>query len=269
MTVDDEARKAEEQPGSAAQLKCPEQAVRESEYELRQIFETVPGLLWSAGPDGDPTYVNRRIVDYIGKSFEDFKQDGWGAFVHPDDLPETEKAFSHAIQTGTSHEAVHRLRRSDGEYRWHHTRAEPLRDQRERIIQWYGLSVDIDERKKAEDLLRRSETYLSEAQSLSHAGSAAYNETALLYWSDETYRIFGFDPREGLPSREAALERFHPDDRERAREEARQAVEQRKTISSSTESCYPMEPSNISKRTPILNSPRAENLSRLSLQSST
>jgi PAS domain S-box-containing protein len=105
---------------------------------------------------------------------------------------------------------------------------EPLRDKEQRIIQWYGLSVDIDERKKAEDRLRRSEVYLAEAQRLSHSGTAAYNETEIFYWSDENYRIFGFDPREGLPSRKAALERIHPDDRERVREEARKAVEQRK-----------------------------------------
>ena len=97
--------------------------------------------------------------------------------MHPDDFPETAKAFYHAIQTGTSYQAVHRLRRADGEFRWHHVRGEPLRDRQGRIIQWYGLSVDIDEAKKAEDRLRRSEAYLAEAQRLSHTGTAVYNET--------------------------------------------------------------------------------------------
>jgi PAS domain S-box-containing protein len=203
--------------------KRAETALRESEYKLRQIIETVPGLLWSADSDGETTYVNQRIVDYIGKSFEDFKHGGWGAFVHPDDLPETEKAFSHAIQTGTSHEAVHRLRQSGGEYRWHHTRAEALRDQQGRTIQWYGLSVDIDEGKKAEERLRRSEALLAEAERLSHSCASAYNATTILYWSDETYRIFGFDPRDGLPSREAVWQRIHPDDRNRVRAEVENA----------------------------------------------
>ena len=85
----------------------------------------------------------------------------------------------HAIQTGTSYQGVHRLRRADGEFRWHHTRGEPLRDQQGHIIQWYGLSVDIDEAKKAEDRLRRSEAHLAEAQRLSHTGSAVYNETTI------------------------------------------------------------------------------------------
>ena len=91
-----------------------------------------------------------------------------------------------------------------------------------------SLSVDIDEGKKAEDQLRRSETYLAEAQWLSHSGSAAFNDTTLLYWSDETYRILGFDPRDGLPTYEAAAQRTHPDDQERVREQARRAVQQKR-----------------------------------------
>src|ERR1700746_3763755 len=98
--------------------------------------------------------------------FEDFRQVGWKEFVHPYDFPQTANMFFHSIQTGTSYQAVNRLRRADGEYRWYHTRGEPLRDREGRIIQWYGLSVDIDEGKKAEDRLRRSEAHLAEG--LSH-----------------------------------------------------------------------------------------------------
>ncbi|HEY6834198.1 MAG TPA: PAS domain-containing protein [Pseudolabrys sp.] len=199
-------------------------SLRESEYRVRQIIETVPSLLWSTDPDGEPTHISQRMLDYSGMRFEDFKHGAWEAFLHPDDFSETAKAFSDAIQTGTSYQAVNRLRRADGEYRWHHTRAEPLRDRQGRIIQWYGLSVDIDEAKKAEDRLRRSEAYLAEAQRLSHTGTSVFNDTTILHWSDETYRIFGFDPRNGLPSREAALQAIHPDDRERVQEEARRGV---------------------------------------------
>ena len=77
--------------------KRAEEAVREREYMLRQIIETVPGLLWSAAPDGEPTRVNQRILDYSGMRFEDFLHFGWKEFLHPDDLSETQKAFSHAI----------------------------------------------------------------------------------------------------------------------------------------------------------------------------
>jgi glutamine cyclotransferase len=119
--------------------------------------------------------------------FEDFKNGGWEAFVHPDDYPETAKTFYHAIQTGTSFQAVNRLRRADGEFRWHHTRGEPLRDQQGRVVQWYGLSGDIDEAKKTEDRLRRSEAHLAEAQRLSRTGASAV--TALMLAQEEHERL--------------------------------------------------------------------------------
>jgi PAS domain S-box-containing protein len=96
-----------------------EGAIRESEYKLRQIIDTVPGIVWATGLNGENTYANRRLLDYIGAPYEDFKNHGWQRFVHPDDLPETLKAFHHAIETGTSYETVHRVRRADGEFRWH------------------------------------------------------------------------------------------------------------------------------------------------------
>jgi PAS domain S-box-containing protein len=211
--------------------KRAEEALRESEYKLRQIIETVPSALWSADPTGEPTHINQRMLDYSGMRFEDFKDGGWQAFVHPDDFPETAKTFYHAIQNGTSYQAVNRLRRADGEFRWHHTRGEPLRDQQGRVIQWYGVTVDIDESKKAEERLRRSETYLAEAQRLSHSGVSAYNETAILYGSEEIYRIWGFDPALGVPSLEAVIQRVHPDDRDRMRAQVQRAVSEKRDYS--------------------------------------
>ena len=81
--------------------KRAEEALRESEYQHRQIIDTVPGFLWAGDPAGEPTQINQHMVDYSGMRFEDFKHGGWEAFVHPDDFPETAKAFYHAIaQTG-------------------------------------------------------------------------------------------------------------------------------------------------------------------------
>ena len=190
-----------------------EDALRESEYKLRQIIETVPSLLWSLGPSGEQTQLNQRALDYIGVRYEDLLHcGGWTKFVHPDDLPETANAFHHSIQTGASYQAVHRLRRADGEFRWHHARGEPLRDGQGRVIQWYGLTIDIDEGKRAEDRLRRSEAYLAEAQRLSHTGSFGWTpSTGELHWSDETFRILGYDPSI-KPTIERVLQRVHPDD---------------------------------------------------------
>jgi PAS domain S-box-containing protein len=146
--------------------KKAEEALRGSEYKLRQVIETVPSFLWSTAPDGEPTHVNQRTLDYSGMRFEDYLHLGWKEALHPDDFSEMANAFFYAIQTGTSFQNEHRLRRSDGEYRWHQARGEPLRDQQGRIIQWYGLSVDIDDRKKAEEQLRSTQARLARASQM-------------------------------------------------------------------------------------------------------
>src|SRR4051812_28914567 len=191
---------------------------REREYKIRKIIQKVPAPPWSSAPDAQMTAVNQRVLeDYFGWRFDDLQHRGWVDLLHPDDVAETTNAFAHAIQSGTSYQATHRLRRAEGEYRWHQSCSEPLRDCQGNILQWYGLTVDIDEAKKAEDRLRRSEAHLAEAHRLSHTGASVYNATALLYWSEEMFRIMGFDPRDGLPGREAMWQRIHPDDRNQLR----------------------------------------------------
>jgi PAS domain S-box-containing protein len=207
-----------------------EEALQESEHKLHQIINAVPSFLWSADPTGELTYVNQRVLDYSGMLFEEFKHGGWEAFIHPADLPGTIMAFGHAIETGTSYETVHRLRRRDGEHRWHQARGDPVRDRDGRIIQWYGLAVDIDDAKKVEEQLRRSEAYLAEAQRLTHTATAAYNATKILYFSDEAFRLFGLDPLQGLPSREAVWQRIHPDDVDTMNQKIAQALHEKRSL---------------------------------------
>jgi hypothetical protein len=120
-------------------------------------------MFWSTSPDGEPVHINRRIREYSGLSLEEFRNLGWEKFLHPEDFEVTAKSFFRSVQTGESFSVVHRLRRADGEYRWHHARAEALRDPEGKIIQWYGLSIDIDERKRAEDRLRLTRAKLNHA----------------------------------------------------------------------------------------------------------
>jgi PAS domain S-box-containing protein len=84
------------------------------------------------------------------------------------------------------------------------------------------------ERKQAEEALSRSEAHLAEAQRLSHTGAVRYNGTAILYASEETFHIWGFDPAQGLPSREVVFQRIHPGDRDWLNAEVRRAVNEKK-----------------------------------------
>src|ERR1700733_4379556 len=136
-------------------LKETESALQTREQQLLGIIETIPSMLWSTSPTGETTHLSQRVLEYCGVPLEELVNRGWERSLHPDDREETVKAFARAISSGESYRAIHRLRRADGEYRWHHAMGEPLRDPRGTIIQWYGLTIDIDERKRAEDTVRK------------------------------------------------------------------------------------------------------------------
>ncbi len=123
-----------------------------------------------------------------------------------------------SLATGEPFENEVRFRRAaDGEYRWFLSRGVPLRSPGGKIVKWYGISTDIEDRKRAEESLRSSESYLGEAQSLTHTGSCAIDGTSreTVYWSDEMFRLFGFDPQQGLPMFDQWLQRIHPEDRDK------------------------------------------------------
>jgi PAS domain S-box-containing protein len=117
-------------------LKEVERELETREHQLQGIIETVPSMFWSASADGGPVHINRKVREYSGLSIEEFRDLGWEKFLHPEDFEETAKALFRSVQTGEFFNIIHRLRRADGEYRWHHARAEPLHDPEGKIIQW-------------------------------------------------------------------------------------------------------------------------------------
>lgn len=135
--------------------KRAEEALRASERELSLIVESIPGLAWCASPeDGQPTYVNRRILDYVGKSQNEFVQNGWDRCLHPDDKDRAVPAWIRAVTTGQPFESRLRFRATDGSYRWFQALAELGRDDSGRPTRWYGLLIDIDDRVNLEEELR-------------------------------------------------------------------------------------------------------------------
>jgi len=122
------------------------------------------------------------------------------------------------LETGTPHDAEQRLRRADGVYRWFQVRALPLRDSGGRIIRWYALFTDIDDRKKMEEQLRRNEKILLEAQRLGHTGSWSLDlASGTVTSSPEALKVFGVSPGEDYSSPDFWFNRIHPDDGDRVR----------------------------------------------------
>jgi PAS domain S-box-containing protein len=198
------------------------------QVELRAIVDNAPVFLWSNLPDGYCDFLNQPWLTYFNLSLQEAQGAGWATLLHPDDAAHHLESWQKSVATGIPFETEARFRRPDGEYRWFLTRANPLRDQTGRIVKWYGTNIDIENLKRTETRLRQSEAYLAEAQRLSHTGTWAFNETTTLYWSEESYRIWGFDPLQGLPSREAMWQRVHPDDRDWVRGGAQDARRQKR-----------------------------------------
>src|SRR6266478_2097736 len=193
--------------------------LRRSERELRDVIDTIPAIVWSAPPDGSNTYVNKRFVEYSGSSAEQTAGSGWQALIHPDDLERHVGKWREAVATGKPHENEVRSRRSDGQYRWQLDRGVPLRDEDGNIVKWYGVTTDIEDRKRAEEALRSRKAYLAEAQRLSQTGSWAWSpDQDIRYWSEECYRVLSFDPQNGLPRFEQFFQRIHPHDQPGFRE---------------------------------------------------
>jgi PAS domain S-box-containing protein len=153
--------------------KLAEEAVRESEHNLSLIIDTIPALVWCAVPDGRLEYVNQRIVDYLGVPVSDLIEHGWTNFLHPDDVEPTLRSWFHAVATGTRHEVEYRMCCSDGAYRWFHVLGQPFRNQEGRIVRWYGLLADIQDRKNVAETLRRTQGRLSQAMQIATIGEFA------------------------------------------------------------------------------------------------
>ena len=148
-------------------------AMRARERDLSLIIETIPALVWCASPDGELTYVNQRILDYTGASLGELAQTGWVNFLNPDDVQQTLTMWTNAVRTGNRHDIQYRLRRHDGAYRWFHVLGQAMLDAEGRVKQWYGLLIDIDDRKNVEEALRRTETRLSQAAQIATVGELA------------------------------------------------------------------------------------------------
>jgi PAS domain S-box-containing protein len=198
------------------ELQVQNERIVQSERELREVIETIPAMAWSATPDGAAEFFNGRWLAYAGLTIDQARGWGWTLVVHPDDLDGLVDYWRMLMTSGKSGEIEGRLRRFDGVYRWFLFRATPSVDEMGRIVKWYGTNTDIEERKTAEQALQRSEAYLAEAQRLTLTGSYATDGITrqLIYWSEEMFRLFGFDPQQGLPMWDQWLGRIHPEDRQ-------------------------------------------------------
>jgi PAS domain S-box-containing protein len=146
-----------------------EQALRESEARFHGFAQAMPHQVWSATADGKTDWFNEHAYAYSGLQFEQMGGTGWTAIVHPDDLPQVTTRWAIAVASSSTFEAEMRLRAHDGSYRWHLSRAVPLRDGAgdvEAVRGWVGTNTDIEDRKQSEQRLELLNASLEQEVSL-------------------------------------------------------------------------------------------------------
>src|SRR5258708_7259834 len=197
------------------------------EGPLRLSINRMPMRVWTLRVDGTVGFVNQRWLDYTGLSLEEEIEDPTRP-VHPEDLPRVMEKWLVDMAAGEASEDEIRLRHADGEYRWFLVRTAPLRDEQGNVVKWYGVSVEIEDRKRAEEALRsgereqrhiaaqleRERVRLVEAQEVAKMGSwEAELQSLNVIWSEQTHRIFETDSSRFHPTRPKFREFIHPEDR--------------------------------------------------------
>jgi PAS domain S-box-containing protein len=213
--------------------KQAEAALRDRERELSQLVDMVPSHLWRLAPDGEPIFFNKRMVDFLGRDVADTDKPGMSRLemliqttIHPDDAATLREVLGNCLATGESFELRYRLRRADGVYRWMSSRAEPMRDERGGIIQWYGLAHDVDDQVHADEALRRSEQQLQQLIDAVPAIIWSMTPEGIPSYLNKRHTDLIGVPLKDLIATDGSrrLSLAHPDDRETLNQELGRAI---------------------------------------------
>jgi PAS domain S-box-containing protein len=155
---------------TAQRLQDLYESLQSSEDRLRQVINTIPAQVWSTLPDGSVDFINQRLLESTGLSTEELLGSGWQSIIHADDRARYATQWKSALAAGEPVEIEARVRTAEGDYRWLLVRNVPLRDAQGKIVKWYGTGIDIEDRKLAEDALRKAQADLAHANRVTTMG---------------------------------------------------------------------------------------------------
>ena len=194
-----------------------EEWLRQAETRYRTLVERMPAVVYiqEIGSPDSAMYMSPQIETLTGYSPEECKDPDlrWG-MVHPDDRERMRSEDKQAVEPGEVVTTEYRVLHRDGRIVWVRNESVVVEDEMSGSRYWQGFMIDVTERKHAEEALRRSETSLADAQRIARLGSWEWDlKTGEVWWSDEAYRIYGFEPHQFSPTLDTIAEVFHPEDR--------------------------------------------------------
>ncbi|MBE0534021.1 MAG: PAS domain-containing protein [Phycisphaerae bacterium] len=176
-----------------------EEALLESASFYRQTLESIPGMVFTTRPDGYCDYQSRQWVDYTGVPMSEQLGDGWNKLLHPDDRPRAYAAWQAAVEDVAPYDLEYRVRRHDGQYEWFRVIGQPIRDAAGHIVRWFGVIMNIEALKHAEEALRKTESRLNAA--LDHLGEGVVIATEageVIYWNPAARAMYGLSDDEDI-----------------------------------------------------------------------
>jgi PAS domain S-box-containing protein len=208
-------------------------AQREAENRIRELADSMTQLAWIAQPNGDIVWYNRRWFEYTGTTLDEMLGWGWQSVQDPAILPDVMERWKASIATGTAFDMTFPLKGRDGSYRWFLTRAFPLKDSSGTIIQWFGTNTDVHEQVALTEKLQASEASLHEKtdqlQLALKAGKLGTFQWDLVTgnaaWSEQAYRLFGYETERPEVNYELFIRSVHPDDREQVKKAVDEAIQ--------------------------------------------
>jgi len=165
-----------ERQRSQAALVLALERIKANEESLRLIVDSIPGQIAVMTAGGEVELVNRQILEFFGKTTEELQNWATSNAFHPDDILPTIDAWKRALETGQPFEFENRGRRTDGVYRWFHVRVRPLRNAEGRVVRWYVLATDIDDRKRSESELGKAFEEINRLKDRLHEENVALRE---------------------------------------------------------------------------------------------
>jgi PAS domain S-box-containing protein len=155
---------------TALRLQDLYESLQSSEDRLRRVINTIPAHVWSTLPDGSVDFINQRLLESTGLSMEALLGSGWQSIIHPDDRTGFIAKWRSALAAGEPAEIEARVWTAQRDYRSLLVRNVPLRDGHGEIVKWYGTGIDIEDRKRAEEALRKAQADLAHANRVTTMG---------------------------------------------------------------------------------------------------